>query len=460
MATHDVIVVARHFETEKNLKDVHGTSELAALTDAGVAQAKRMAHRLRAYSKIDRIVATPTPQAVSSAQILSEQAGLPFTQLLTLAPVNLGVADGLSTEALRAHHRGAFTSLDRFRARVVDVRELEIPNAESAVDVEQRLTSWWVEEGATSCSGAVVIGSNSTVLMLTHLLEGNLPSTGRYRFLATPNGSMRVWRPNPHGTWSSTQPLPETSWPEIELAALRTDNGSVAYSRFLPGWDERKHGVLVVPGYFGSSRHGPYGLYTRLARAWSYEGFETMTIDLPGSGDSSPVDRTFETEVDSVVAAAEFLLQHHEDVIIVGHSMGAATALEARHRLASAARASVWGLAPLCSLEDLRRAFLSPQNLDELASTGITQRHGLELRAEMIEAAGAAWNAFAGEIELVWLADTDVYTAGQELSAIAESRRRIIDGADHNFSLEGNFSKLLRSTHEELVWREVSSDTK
>ncbi|MBX7266932.1 alpha/beta fold hydrolase [Micromonospora sp. Llam7] len=439
------IVLARHVETEKNLRDIHGASGLASVTLRGQDQVAHLARTLRSRAvTLTAVVATPTPQAVSSARLIAGELQLPYEGELGLPAVHLGVAAGLSTAELRSAHPQAHRSIDLFRARVISAAELEIPASEAAKDLEKRLVGWWRTEGRKRCRDRLVVGSNSTVLMISHLLNGVLPTDSRYRYLATPNGTARMWREEADG-WRAVPAFPQQSWPDVEQLRISSPDGAVAVTRHVPSWAASRRTVILIPGYFGSSRHGPYGLYNRLARAWSWQGFETLTVDPLGSGDSTPVFRDFTSEVRSIEIVSEWASRHGSSLLLVGHSMGGATALRARDQ-AGAENWLVWCLAPLCRLVDLSRVFLRGRQLDELHRTGRTYRHGLELRRDMIDESGAAWDAHCKDVDGVWLGGADQYTAGMDLTAIPTARVRVIEGADHNFSTNDSPARLLAST--------------
>ena len=125
--------------------------------------------------------------------------------------------------------------------------------------------------------------------------------------------------------------------------------------------------------------------------------------------------------------------------------MGGATALQARDR-AGRTDWTVWCLAPLCRMVDLARTFLDPQQLDSLRTTGRTLRHGLELRKDLIDESGAAWDAYCKDADAVWVAAADQYTTGMDLAPIPNDRVHRIAGADHNFSTDESLPLLLEST--------------
>nr|MDT0663354.1 alpha/beta fold hydrolase [Micromonospora sp. DSM 115978] len=443
----DSILLARHVETEKNIHDIHGASALDVITARGRHQADRLAATIRRQApEVIGVVATATPQATTSAKLIAALLGLPYEGELALAPVDLGIASGRSATELRETSPSAHRMLDLFRARVTSGVDLHLPGAETAVQIETRLTAWWAAEGRVRCPGRLVVGSNSTVLMIAHLLDGVMPTDARYRYLAVPNGSARRWHRYGVGDGWSAESFPVRSWPDIDVSRVAGSDGEVAVTRHYPSWAPRRHMIVIVPGYFGSSRHGPYGLYNRLARSWAWHGFETVTIDPLGSGDSTPVFRDFASEVRSVEIVCGWLRREREaPLLLVGHSMGGATALRARDR-AGHMDWTVWCLAPLCRMVDLARTFLDAQQLDSLRTTGRTFRHGLELRKDLIDESGAAWNAYCRDADAVWVAAADQYTADMDLAPIPNDRVHHIVGADHNFSTNESLPRLMEST--------------
>jgi broad specificity phosphatase PhoE/dienelactone hydrolase len=445
------IHLARHLETTKNVMDIHGRSALANITAKGYAQGRLLATTVkrRWAGALVGVLATQTPQAISSARMVARMLDVPYEGELDLAAVDLGIAAGRTAGELFELNPVAFRSLDLFRARVISAAQLTIPGAESAGNVQDRLLHWWAAEGRERCPGRLVVGSNSTILMLSHFLNGVLPLDHEYKFLGIPNGATRAW----YGSGDSWTPAPQFgsgSWPEVELAFLESKYGSVAITRHMPSWAPRDRAIVLVPGYFGSSRHGPYGLYSRLARAWAWAGYETLALDPLGSGDSSTVFRDFISEVHSVEVVCERALDRASSLLIVGHSMGGATALRAGEHL-NVLDCRVWCFAPLCRLEDLSRTFLSERQRKELLRAGQTYRHGLELRRDMIDSAGAAWDECCRHVDGVWVADGDLYTRGMDLSPIPVDSIHHVAGADHNFSGDDGVPMLIDSTTAELA---------
>src|SRR6266542_1617772 len=91
-AEPEYLVLARHFETAKNLHDIHGASDLSDVTDRGHQQAREMVRyiSLNYPTALEGVVATPTPQAISSARIVARLLNLPYEGELKIMPLDLG----------------------------------------------------------------------------------------------------------------------------------------------------------------------------------------------------------------------------------------------------------------------------------------------------------------------------------------------------------------------------------
>jgi broad specificity phosphatase PhoE len=115
------IVLMRHLETEKNVRDIHGYSSRSAITESGQVQASRIANQIRsgAIGRLKAVTSVPTPQAIASAELIAGISGLPYEGSISLKAVDLGVASGYSNDELRATHPDAFRALDLFRSRVL-----------------------------------------------------------------------------------------------------------------------------------------------------------------------------------------------------------------------------------------------------------------------------------------------------------------------------------------------------
>lgn len=321
------ICLTRHFETEKNLQGIHGESALDALTPIGKKQALHAAQRLGSMRPFSAVSYTPTPQAAESARELAGLLELPLEPPLSLSPSRLGAASGLSQEELRSKDPASAVSLELFRNRVIDATKLAVREAEPAVDLEERLATWWEGEGRRVCPNRVVVGSTSTILMLTHLLEGVLPTSGQYYNYGIPNGALRVWQGS-SGRWTTSPPLLRSQWPRAEGACMGSARGQIQYTRFFPGWDPNGVCCILIPSHLANSRCGDSGFYTELARHLALLGCSVLTVDTVGCGESTPIARTLENDVLSVRTVINAVVARSEvkRIVAIGHCASGAAA--------------------------------------------------------------------------------------------------------------------------------------
>lgn len=430
-----VIIAVRHFETEKNRLGVHGESDLRGVTERGYLQAERVAKVIRSYvPPAEAITHFITPQAQESANLLSQLTGIPIEPALTLKRFDMGVASGISHDELRKLDPYSAMSLELFRARVIDLSKRRLSGGEDYIALERRLLEWWAHEGSARCPNRVVVGSNSTLIMLSNLLQEKLPSGGEYMCFGIPNGGYRVWTLD-GARWSTLPDLDLSRWPELECRSLATAWGRIQSTYYYKGWHSESRACIIVPGYFGNSRLGPYGLFCRLARALAFEGYESITVDYLGSGESSPASRTFASDVYSVEAV---LRKCQSEVVLIGHSIGSAVVAEICRKYP---RVVGVALAPLCGLEEMAKRFLSSEELMILKETGTVSRRGIRLELTYVNAAEQAWREGANRLKAVVSAKEDQYTEGFA-GLGAKVARFVVEGADHNFS-SGNASDTL-----------------
>jgi broad specificity phosphatase PhoE len=420
----------RHAETVKNDLDIHGASNLWQLTSAGVMQLDDATRELKRLKNIDGVTFFKTPQAEHFAALVATKTGLVLEHPLSLAPFNLGVANGLSTKQLWQDNPHAAESLSLFRERVVDATRLSIDGAEAADSLENRLLHWWHTEGKTKTNNKVIVGSNSTLLMLTNLFSGNLPTSGRYYCHYIPNGAIRTWETI--RTFKLAKSIEtEPSWPDLINKRVSSTRGFIQASIHAPAWGKAVGSCIIAPGYFGNSRQGPYALYTRIARELSRRQINTITFDYIGSGESSPATRSFESDLFSLINIADHLVKTGP-LLVLGHSMGAAIAAKFK-QLRPWTRAI--GLAPLVTINALKQGLLNAREIKELTANELCYRQGIVINSQYLRSAETAWVEAREKLDHIIIAGSDVYDPKHVDSAsFPKSKISCITDADHNFS--------------------------
>lgn len=126
------LYLVRHGESEWNiLSKVQGQSN-TNLTNKGREQARKAARRLM-KEKIDVIFSSDLNRALDTAKIIGEILGLEVNTLEELREIRFGVWEGLTTQEI----------IDKYNNEhiiwMTEPHKLNLPNAESLIDLQERL---------------------------------------------------------------------------------------------------------------------------------------------------------------------------------------------------------------------------------------------------------------------------------------------------------------------------------
>jgi len=131
--------------------------------------------------------------------------------------------------------------------------------------------------------------------------------------------------------------------------------------------DDRPIAHAVFAHCFTCSK--TYKAVRHISRALAAEGFAVLSFDFTGLGDSEGdfAETSFSSNIDDVVAAADFLAENHgAPAVLIGHSLGGAAVMMAASRIPSAT--AVVAIAAPASLEHLSE-MLEPAR-PEVSRTG------------------------------------------------------------------------------------------
>lgn len=181
----------------------------------------------------------------------------------------------------------------------------------------------------------------------------------------------------------------------------------------------------------------------RIARGLAEHGIAVLRFDFTGLGrsDGDFAETTFSSNVDDLVAAAEFMRSRLEGpAILIGHSLGGAAVLQAATRIAESRAVCTIG-AP-ADPEHVR--LLLGEGQDEIRERGeatvdiggrpFTVRR--EFLADLERQPGAAAAAELGRALLIFHSPTDTVVGIGNARALYEAARHpksfvALDGADH-----------------------------
>lgn len=147
-------IFVRHGKEDERYRG--GWSDLDLIPE-GVEQAKKLAKHLKAENQeynITQILSSDLPRAMTTADLLAAELGLPVQKEARLREVNNGVLAGMPDDTARERYPGLFfSSLQMDEA---------YPNGESPRDFYKRVKMWF-EEFAAECRG-----TDGSVLVVTH----------------------------------------------------------------------------------------------------------------------------------------------------------------------------------------------------------------------------------------------------------------------------------------------------
>jgi uncharacterized OsmC-like protein/alpha/beta superfamily hydrolase len=121
---------------------------------------------------------------------------------------------------------------------------------------------------------------------------------------------------------------------QTERLTFRGATGVTLSARLELPADERPLAYAIFAHCFTCSKN--YKAVVNISRALAQARVAVLRFDFTGLGESEGefAETTFSSNVDDLVAAAEFLVQKYEaPAILIGHSLGGAAVLQAAHRV-------------------------------------------------------------------------------------------------------------------------------
>jgi broad specificity phosphatase PhoE len=166
----ELVLLARHGETEWNRLGIRQGQMDSGLTERGRAQAARLAETL-ADQRPDGVFASPLGRSAATAQRCGERLGLDVTVLDELAEVHHGEMAGLTSAEIEERFPGAMAR------RAADRYEWRFPGGESYADADRRGA---IALGRIATSGSlrpIVVSHEMIGRMLLRRLLGADPAT-------------------------------------------------------------------------------------------------------------------------------------------------------------------------------------------------------------------------------------------------------------------------------------------
>ncbi|MBU4222659.1 MAG: histidine phosphatase family protein [Euryarchaeota archaeon] len=169
---HSLFLV-RHAECYKNIRDEHG-GKGDILTEKGKKQLSSLSKNIKHIIALQRISITVlfysnTIQAVQTAEYLSKKLKVPLRVDERIAPLNLGLLAGLSSEEATTKFPEAESRIEKWRAGKLEIRDLCLPDAEN-FDIFWNRGQSFITELTKERTSAIVVGSRSTLILLMNML--------------------------------------------------------------------------------------------------------------------------------------------------------------------------------------------------------------------------------------------------------------------------------------------------
>ncbi len=181
------IILLRHAQSTKNLKDIHG-GKGEDLTEKGIEQCHQVAQFFKGNLDLKRlrIFASTSIHTRLTADVICKDLNLVLEKPFDFKPLYLGIADGLSREELNKKDPVSAALLDSWRRKEIEIKQLKVPDMEHYMDFWKRGEAL-INNLPRDCD-SVMVCSNSLFILLANYLMGNHPEdTDKYRHIDIQN---------------------------------------------------------------------------------------------------------------------------------------------------------------------------------------------------------------------------------------------------------------------------------
>jgi broad specificity phosphatase PhoE len=167
------VILVRHAQSEKNIKDIHG-GDGEKLTSLGLKQAYSLANVLRSWN-INRdnsiITYAPNVQTAETADILSKRLNCTAKKMSAFIPLYFGVVHGLSDQEMKTKYPDVFLLLSQWRNKEMEICDLDIPKMESPLAFYKRGQE--ILNNIQNDKHNIFIATNSLFILLLNILLGH-----------------------------------------------------------------------------------------------------------------------------------------------------------------------------------------------------------------------------------------------------------------------------------------------
>lgn len=199
-------MLVRHGEAIKNVNKEHGGAG-TSLTTQGINEARSLKNTLNSMeltSPIYRVI--NKPQCIQTNNFIRETENTTPNEIISFPTFNLGIADGLSEEALRENHPYEHQILQRWRSGEIEAHELSaITGATNAKDYFRIGEEFLCDiKESLKYHDIILIATRSVLVVLSNILLGNTPQPGgKYKEITWPNTAYATFSFDSHGIFKS-----------------------------------------------------------------------------------------------------------------------------------------------------------------------------------------------------------------------------------------------------------------
>jgi broad specificity phosphatase PhoE len=183
-----LIILVRHAESEKNIQDYHGHSEVLdhPLTAPGLVAAQKFGLMLRERVALAGVFSSGSLSPTQTADAIAKPHGITAQVRQGLHAVDMGILSGLTDAQVAQQYPEFHEELRRFQAGLLHPKDMTIPGREEfsvfAMRVFQELCHL-----KNQCLPLLVVGHHSSLSMILHVLASQPPKFldapyRRYRF--------------------------------------------------------------------------------------------------------------------------------------------------------------------------------------------------------------------------------------------------------------------------------------
>lgn len=194
------IILIRHAQSIKNLKDIHG-GKGERLTTLGKKQASDLADRLLkiGISCDNAIIAAPSNiQTKETEKIISNLLSLPRCDISDFRPLYLGVVHGLSNEVVTNKYPQISDLLFLWRNKELEIYDLKIPQMENVFEFYNRGLK--ILNKLSKGKYNIFVATNSLYILLLNILFGNTcMKGGGYKHFDIPNCGLTMFNETSNG---------------------------------------------------------------------------------------------------------------------------------------------------------------------------------------------------------------------------------------------------------------------